>query len=338
MGETVHTLIRLPNWLGDAVMATGAVNAFAQRHADHSLTLMGPPAIRAVFAHAPYAHRYISFDRRQGGKALVQSAWRLRQEHIEQIILLPNSFSSALLARLAGIPKCIGYPIHGRRCLLTHPVDVRPKPTHQAAQYAQVLVGEPDYYPAQITVTGKERLQAWQQLRGFWKARGPVIGLAPGAAYGGAKRWPEERYAALAVQFVKKLDAPVLLFGTAAESAICERIAQKTGPRARSLAGATSLRQLFAMLQQCRLVVCNDSGVMHAAYAVGAHVVPIFGPTNPWHTAPMGERIHMIRHEIECSPCMERECPLGHHQCMQAISVGDVFNRCKTVYLQESIT
>jgi heptosyltransferase-2 len=150
----------------------------------------------------------------------------------------------------------------------------------------------------------------------------PVIGVSPGAAYGGAKRWMAAGFADSAARIATEQAASVALFGSDSERALCEEIAQSIrshGAPATNLAGKTSLRDFIDMAAACRLFVTNDSGAMHIASAAGVRTVAIFGATDDIATGPTGPLARIVREQVECSPCLLRECPIDH-RCMTRVT------------------
>lgn len=320
-------LIRVPNWLGDAVMATGAICDFARHRSGDEIWLAGPAYTLPAFENAPYRPQLIELDRHaaKSVRGFFAARARLRREGFERAYLLTNSFSSALLSFMAGIPLRIGYASHGRRFLLSDAVDPREAPTHQAAKYAYLFdTACRAFRPSKIFLTDEEQDRAGRMLREWGLEDSILVGFAIGAAYGGAKRWPVERYAQAARRCVDDFGAKAIFFGSEMDAPVCKQAADWAGKGAVSLAGRTDLRGLFALLRECRVLICNDSGVMHAAGAVGTPLVAIFGPTDPNATSPLGENIHIVRRPLECSPCLERECPLRHHRCMMDVTVDEV--------------
>jgi heptosyltransferase-2 len=152
---------------------------------------------------------------------------------------------------------------------------------------------------------------------------GPVIGLNPGAAYGGAKRWPAERFAAVADALASQYDARVLIFGSAGELALAHQVASHMTTRPMILAGKTTLGQLMGLIEHCGLFITNDSGPMHLAAALGVPQLAIFGSTSEQATGPLSDRARIIKHPVECNPCFLRECPTDF-RCMLEISVNEV--------------
>ena len=155
---------------------------------------------------------------------------------------------------------------------------------------------------------------------------GPVIGISPGAAYGNAKRWLPERFAESGRQLAGAMEASVLVFGAAAERALCETVAEplrRAGIDARNLAGETSLREFIDLAAACRVFLTNDSGAMHVASALGVPTVAVFGATDDTTTGPTGGLARVVREHAECSPCLLRECPIDH-RCMTRVEVAHV--------------
>jgi heptosyltransferase-2 len=175
-----------------------------------------------------------------------------------------------------------------------------------------------------IHIAEEEALYAQEFLHKHNLLTEPLVAMAVGAAYGSAKRWLPERYAQVAKWCVKELNSRVIFLGSKAEYSQIDEIQQQAGPGTYNMAGQLSIRQTFAVLQRCRVVVCNDSGLMHAAAALGVPIVALFGPTSVEETGPAGVAQTIIHHPIECAPCFERECPLQHHQCMKNISIEEV--------------
>jgi heptosyltransferase-2 len=152
---------------------------------------------------------------------------------------------------------------------------------------------------------------------------GDVIGVSPGAAYGSAKRWLPERFAEAAGRLARELDAGVAVFGSAAEREICAAVAAAAGSPAKSFAGETTLARFIEMAAACRAFLTNDSGAMHVAAALGVPTVAVFGPTDERATGPAGPLVKVVRHTVECSPCLKRDCPIDH-RCMTRVPASSV--------------
>jgi heptosyltransferase-2 len=253
-------------------------------------------------------------------------AARLRAERFDAAILLPNSFDSALLMWMAGVPERIGYKRDGRGPLLTRaipapePGDI---PRHERFYYLELLrrAGLMERFPAAdaIELDGieEERAAGAEKLFGLGIPL-PAIGVSPGAAYGNAKRWLADRYAEAASLVTQERRASVLVFGSAAERDLCEQVAGAI-PGARNFAGRTTLGEFIALAAACSLFLTNDSGAMHIAAALGVPTVAVFGATDDSATGPSGRRARVIRDSAECSPCLLRDCPIDH-RCMTRVS------------------
>lgn len=325
-----RVLVRGPNWVGDAVLCVPALANLRKALPRAKISLLVKPWVVGLFEENPHIDEIILHeDRHRVPWGKLRLAAELRARGFELAILFPNSFESALVAFLAGIPHRVGYEADGRGILLTVRVDRDEEllRRHQVDYYVNLLQavgldrGERD--PIFI-VSKKEEAEAIQILLGEGVGEDDVIvGLNPGSVHGSAKRWPADRYATLADQLSRR-GARVLLLGSSKEADVIARVQSLMQSRAVNLAGKTSLRLLAAILGRCRVLVTNDTGAMHVAAAVGTPVVAIFGPTDPRVTSPVGEFHRILRHPPPCAPCLLRECPIDH-RCMTAISVEEVF-------------
>lgn len=326
-------LIRVPNWLGDAVMSTCAVRRFCFEHPLDEITLFGDPASLEVFLHFPHKptlRPYYRKDKHSGFIGFRQCIQELKRDGFDRGILLTNSFSSAWMFFLSRISERKGYKGQFRSGLLTQSVAVRNEDTHQAARYDYLLNdGVQNPLCPQIYVNDAEREAAYSLIQKLDLRSEEWIGMAVGAMKGNAKRWPIERYAGLARQCVQN-GLKVVLFGTLKEKQLTQFVCEYAGKGVHDLAGQTTLRELFALIEQCPLMLTNDSGAMHVATALQTPLLAIFGPTDPQDTGPLGEMHTIIRVELECSPCKKAECPLEHHQCMRKISIDTVFEEIES--------
>jgi heptosyltransferase II len=316
------SLVIAPQWIGDAVMTEPLLRRLRAR--GERLTVGALPWVAPVYRAMPHVDEVIEFPFAHGGLQLRARRALGRELHgrFEAAYVLPNSAKSALLPLLAGIPRRVGYLGEARVGLLTHRLkNPRDKPPMVA--FYSALAGEAG------VEHDRPRLQAPPAdadaaLRAFELAAGGYYVFAPGAEYGPAKRWPPAHYGALALQ----LDAPVVLLGSAKEAALCEEIAAHAPGKCLVLAGKTPLAQAFALIASSRAVVSNDSGLMHVAAAFGVKQVALFGSSSPLHTPPLNDaaRVVWLKQDAEylpsldCAPCFQRECPLGHLRCLNDIS------------------
>lgn len=317
-----RVVVRAPNWLGDAMMALPAIAAVRAAYPDARLTIAALPSVAPVFlersAAAPDEILAVTRD---------TEIPLLGAGRFEQSILLPNSFRTAWSARRARIPQRWGYGASLRSPLLTRAVPRPRSRLHQSEYYLHLTraLGLPEADPIpRLAVTQATAERAADLLRQRGAGAGPLVGIAPGAAYGHAKRWPPGRVAALIEQLTRE-GAECIVVGAAGDRDSGREIesALPAGTRAIDVIGATDLRLLAGVLARCAAFVSNDSGAMHLAAAVGVPVTAIFGPTDERVTAPLGVAHDVLLHPVFCRPCMLRDCPIDH-RCMKGITVDVV--------------
>ena len=304
-------MVRSPNWLGDAVMALPAVRNLKTMLGDDPLTVAAPEKLAALWRKCPFVDRVIALEKPRNLQAAVR---QLRAGKFGSAVLLPNSLRSAAEAWLAGIPQRLGYARGGRGLLLTRAI---PAPARNPARLHQSF-----YYLDLVAALGGPSDESLPQLRrepaivSGW--RGLVLAICPGAEYGPAKRWPMENFVAVARHFIATRNAKIVLLGAAADAPVAEEFARRL-PEVQNRVGKTSLDEFMTALVSARLVLCNDSGAMHAASALGAPSLAVFGSTEPRLTGPMGARSRVLRHHVPCSPCFLRECPIDF-ACMRSVT------------------
>ncbi len=327
-------LVRVPNWLGDAVLAFPAVEALRGRFPTSQILLMTRPYLSELWLVQPAVDRVVAI--RDGSKrAEVETALSLRREGVDLYLTFPRSFLSALTGLLAGAKLRVGYSSEGRGWLLTHRLrrDAETLKLHRVQYYLKLVevFGEvSEVGPPKVTVTAEMREKGDEILRKGGLSASPKVGFNPGALYGEAKCWPQERFIELGRRLVED-GYKVLLFGTLGEQGRNAEIARGIGEGCLDLTGRTSLMELAVLLERCCCLVTNDTGTMHLSAAVGTPVVALFGSTDPALTSPVGDGHVIIRHRISCSPCFERVCPEGHHRCMRSIEVEEVLEAVKRV-------
>ena len=330
--STKKILIRATNWIGDAVMSLPALRAVRRKYPEAEIVALARPWVADLYEGESSIDRVIPLEGAVGlhdfnikGK-LVR---RLRAEAFDLAVLLPNSFESAALVRLAGVTRIIGYARDGRSALLTDAI-ARPGrgdlPEHERFYYLELLRRAglidaiPDVPEIRLEGLGEARKRG---ERDFAHAglRMPVIGVSPGAAYGSAKRWLPERFAESAAQLAAAHGASVAVFGSAAEKDLCAQVAAVCGGY--NFAGDTTLREFIDMTAACSVFLTNDSGAMHIAAAAGIPSVTIFGPTNEFGTGPLGPLARIVREPVDCQRCMKRKCPIDH-RCMTRVTAEQV--------------
>ena len=321
-----RTVVRMPNWLGDAVLALPAVAGLRRALPDAHLAVAAIASVAPMFEEDTPArqHEIIVVDK-------ATEAAALRGRGFDTILLLPNSFRSAWVARQSGIPHRWGYTAGVRGPLLTRAVARPRKELHQSEYYAELVralgfaveATVPRIVPTPATAARAAKLLG-DSVENPGVSR-PTVGFAPGAAYGHAKRWPPDRVVQVVTRLVRERDAVCVLVGAGADRDAGRAIESTLPPDVRvvNLIGRTDLRLLIGVLARCRAFVSNDSGAMHLAAAAGVPVTAIFGPTNERATAPLGEH-EVLLEPVFCRPCMLRECPIDH-RCMKRISSDAVF-------------
>ena len=335
---TGPVLIREVNWLGDAVMTTPALAAVRAAFPGRRLVLVANPLVAELFRHHPDVDGILLYERdgRHGGAAgMIRMAREVRRERPGAAFIFQNAFDAAILAFLAGIPERIGYATDGRRFLLTNAIPVTEEiaSLHHVEYYLRLLSGIGIPVPAEprmrLMVTEEERAAMRARLAGEGiRETGPVLGINPGATYGSAKRWYPDRFAAAADALSEEWNASVVLMGSAPEKPLADDIAAAMRRRAVNLAGRTTVRELMALLSLCGFLVTNDSGPMHVAAALGVPLAAVFGPTDWRKTFPWTPRARIVRVDVDCSPCMLRECDRGH-ECMLGVTAEMVVDAAR---------
>jgi heptosyltransferase II len=311
--------VRATNWLGDAVMSLPALRAIRDIFSHAHLAVIARPAVAGIYERESYVDEVLVYT---GGRS--EFTRQLRARHFDAAILLQNALDAALIAWLAGIPERIGYSRDGRGPLLTRAIAVPESgeiPRHERFYYLELLrrAGLLERFPECGTIRldriDEARAAGRDQLDELGIPGTAPLGISPGAAYGGAKRWPADRFVAAA-----RLLRPdgVLVFGAPSEAPLCEEVAAAI-PGAQNLAGRTTLRQFIELASVCRAFVTNDSGAMHVASALGVPTVAIFGATDDTTTGPTGPLARVVREHAECAPCLLRECPIDH-RCMTRVT------------------
>lgn len=338
-------LVRATNWVGDAVMALPALEAIRRREPRAHIAVLARPWVAELYRDQGFADQLIVFDHaghHAGFAGIERLARELRREKFDVAILLQNAFQAAWIAWRAGIRRRIGYARDRRSWLLSHAVPLPQPgeiPSPEPYYYLELLrrAGWLEQLPmlnaVAMRVGDEARKHAENRLLAAGaRAGGRRIAIAPGAAFGAARCWPVERFAALADRAAAELNADVVLVGSAADRETAERIAKAMRGKPILLTGQTTIGELPATLRVCHAFVGHDSGAMHVAAAVGVPVIGIFGPTNPEATAPLSDRLTVVREPVSCSPCYLRTCPVDH-RCMQRIEVERVFTALRASLL-----
>jgi heptosyltransferase II len=350
-----NSLIIAPQWIGDAVMTEPLLRRLSER--GEQITVFAVPWVAPIYramnhitgleatVDAPFQHGGLQWQARRGLAARIQSGeWG----KFDRAYVLPNSLKSALLPWLANIPERIGYLGEMRYSLLNTRLANPPRDARGAmvshylaladlvAEPASQLGTDPKVASLGLGVSPQLFATATDALQRFNLAAQTYTVIAPGAEYGPAKRWPEAHFAEL----IATLDHPVVLLGSAKESALCEAIrdmALRASPTqvVHNLAGKTSLADAIHIIANAKSMVSNDSGLMHVAAAFGIPQVAIFGSSDPRHTPPLNDKAKVLWLKemdgelkgLNCSPCFQRECPKTGEEnmrCLNAITPSEV--------------
>lgn len=328
-----NIIVRMPNWIGDLVMATPVLTDLRKAFPDAEITAMcrsplcdllkEDPDIDELFCFSKSS----TFSRRSEKRNVIE---KLRKGKYDLGILLTHSFSTAWWFWQGKVANRLGYDCHGRRILLTDPIPMpdNVEEQHLVITYKMLLLplGIPisDTAP-RLYLSDKETLQARTLLQQHGVTKNSrIVGINPGATYGSAKCWLPERFREVTEKLLNDPDIFVVYFGDHVTASLVKEISQGLPSRVINLAGLTSLRELTALIKLCDVLLTNDSGPMHIAAAVGTPLVALFGSTSEIVTGPYrtGKVIHK---HVECSPCYQRTCPIDF-KCMKQIEADEVYN------------
>jgi heptosyltransferase II len=322
-------LIRGTNWIGDAVLTLPAVASIRATYPKAHIAILVKPWVADLYKLFSDADEIIIYENKFDNPAGVfRLAQILKEKKFDAAILLQNAIEAAIIAVAARIPLRAGYDSDARSLLLTHPV----RRTEEIKKVHQI-----DYYLEMVKALGCTSVDRGMPLEtkiNFADARNilrkfvpetkkSIIGIAPGATYGPAKKWLPGRFAAVADKLVKMYSAHVIIMGGRADEETAREVQKLAHIPLINLAGKTNLQEAIYLISQCCLFISNDSGLMHVAGALNIPTVAIFGSTNPVTTAPVGEKSIIVRKEISCSPCLKKTCPTDF-RCMSMVSVEDV--------------
>ncbi len=341
-------LVRGTNWIGDAVMSIPALRELRRIFPDSQITLHTRSWADGLFRDAEFIDELVTFDKHRWKiKDVYDNSQFLRDDKYELAILLPNSFEAALTSFLTRIPRRIGYNKDVRGLLLTDPIAVPEwkNRKHEVYYYLNLIaeverrvLGRDTVSQAipntDLKISEERKNEARKKLSdlGVDLSR-KTVALGVGSTNSRAKRWPAERYAALNDRLQNEMDANVLLVGSKGESDVSNAVAKLSVKPPLNLTGQTDLAEAVAILSVIDLLISNDMGLAHIAPAVGTATIAIFGPTNSETTRPFSFNAEVIRKEVECSPCMLRDCPIDH-RCMTRITVDEVFEAAERLLTQ----
>jgi heptosyltransferase-2 len=341
-------LVIAPSWVGDAILSEPLIARLRALHDDPGVDVLAPAWCAPIYARMRGVGRVFESRIGHGRVDWVQRralARTLAAQGYSRVVVLPNSWKSALVPWLAGIPLRTGYVGEMRWGLVNDARRLDRKAAPRLVdRYAALATprGEPaPEATAPVLVPDAANRAAAVATLGLDAGRAVAI-LCPGAEFGPAKRWPAEHFAELAVKFLAD-GRDVWIVGspkdkvTAAAISTSVGAAGTTGPALRDLTGRTDLGTAIDLLSLASVVVSNDSGLMHAAAAVGAPLVALFGSSSPAFTPPMSPLARIARIDIACSPCFRRECPLGHFKCMRDLPPPTVYDLARSALRSEAV-
>ncbi|MDY0117089.1 MAG: lipopolysaccharide heptosyltransferase II [Sulfurimonadaceae bacterium] len=319
-------LIILPNWLGDAIMSTPAIELLAQKYPHAMFTFVGSYASIEAMKHHPRCEKAIVDMTKKSANRFV-ATYKLAKElgEFHLAVSFRNQLHATLLLRFTNTVVCCARKSWHAMFLLSHAPQINTK-QHLVLQYCDIATINFQMKPKEIPA-----LKLYIPKKEFHK---PTLGINAGATYGSAKRWYPERFAEVAAALADRYE--IMIFGGPNEIEMAgdiEKALMTCGViNYTNMAGKTTIEELCALIGGCALFITNDSGPMHVAAAYQVPTVAIFGPTRYLETSQwMNKKSKIVRHEMKCSPCMKRECPLGHHECMTTITAGEVLEAVKSL-------
>ena len=320
-------LVILPNWLGDAVMATPAIELLSQHYINPQFTFVGSYVSIEALKHHPLCVRAIVDDTKKASSRLL-ATYKLAKElgEFDLAISFRNQIFTSLLLRFTQTVLTIAKASWHSKLLLSHTPTIKAD-RHLVEQYSKLAMINSDLFNGT-----SETLKLYIQSEKFNKK---TLGINAGATYGSAKRWYPERFAEVAATVSTEYD--IIIFGGPGEVEMAQDIEnalkELNVSNYTNIAGKTNIQKLCSKIGGCSLFITNDSGPMHVAAAYQVPTVSIFGPTKYRETSQWkNQKSKLVRHEIECSPCMKRECPLKHHECMKGITASEVIEAVKELH------
>jgi len=315
-GKNQHLCILPPNWIGDAIMAQPAMRALSLNHSGH-VSVVGQSWLAALLPFLNLGHA-----------AYTDSI----PPDADQAVLFPNSFRAAWNVWRAGVPERIGFSGQWRSLLLTQALKphINMEDEHHRYYFLDLVeqmnipVQDPE---VQLAVPEAEARAGQKTIVEHGLDPAHTVCVAPGAQFGGAKRYPSDSYAKV-LAGLSEQGWQLLLLGTQEERSIADACLTGVHGKYWNAAGETSMSQALQMLSACRLLLCNDSGLMHVAAGMGKPVVAVFGATDPARTEPSGAKVRLLYHPADCSPCLKRDCTVPDHPCMANTKPEEVLAVC----------
>ncbi|MGB5157583.1 glycosyltransferase family 9 protein [Desulfobacterium sp. N47] len=329
-----NILIRATNWVGDAVMTLPALDAVRENFPSARITVLARPWVAPLFENHPAVSDVLIFQKHDSFikdlaeiKTLIDS---IKEKQFDLAFLFQNAFEAAIIAYLGGVKYRVGFDSDGRGLLLTHAIKRTGEifKIHQVEYYLSILKAlgyaaeshDPVIHIAEDVLSKADDLL---KLNGINKDDF-LLGLAPGAIFGNAKRWPPERFAEIGDLAAQRWGAKTIIMGSKKEQYIGSIVSGLMLHNPIDFCGTTSLEIAIALISRCNFFLSNDSGLMHVAAALGVPTLAIFGSTDNIATGPRGSKTRILKHEIDCAPCMKQECPTDF-KCMLSITPEEVW-------------
>ena len=328
-------LIISPNWIGDAIMAQPLLQLLKRRDLSVVIDVLAPAWVAPVWEAFPEVHQVYATAFKHG-KLQLKERWRmacfLKKASYDRAFVLPNTLKFALIPWMAKIPVRIGYLGEKRYGLLNviHR-DNKHSPRPMIPFYAALANPPATEVPDQKACPVPHMSVIREEANGVLEkldidATGRIVAFAPGAEFGPAKRWPVHSFISLARRILEEFGhVQILLLGSPNDRPVCDPIASAV-PAVKKLAGKTTLKEVIALISQIDALVTNDSGLMHVASAFERPVIAMYGSTDYHHTPPFSKYSEIVSLDLECAPCQKRECPLGHHHCMELLKPETVYS------------
>ncbi len=338
-------VVRGTNWIGDAVMTIPALRELRRIFPNAEIFLHTRSWAKGIFQDADFIDEILAFENSGSKfKTVLTQAKNLKSHNFDLAVLFTNSFESAFAAKLARVPRCFGYGKEGRSFLLTDRVEIPvwKNQKHEVFYYLNLIAEiEKAFFGTEtvlqnhpkvnLMISEERKIAARKILEesGVDLSKN-IVALGVGSTNSRAKRWQTESYAELNDRLQSDLNVNVILVGGQDELNVSQEVFEKSKLKPIILTGKTSLSEVVAVLSEVDLLVSNDMGLAHVAPAVGTKTLVIFGPTNPLTTQPLGAEI-IRREDVECAPCMLRDCPIDH-RCMTRISSQNVFDKAEEIF------
>lgn len=331
-----NILVRVPNWIGDAVMCLPALDALRALYPSSGISVLAKAKVVPVFEGNPSVNDIIVYEKERHGGLIGQLrlSGELRQKKFDLAVLFQNAFGAAVISFLGAASERVGYATDCRSGLLTKAIPVTDEilKRHEVFYYLNIikeLGGRTPKNPVpRIHLSSKETASARRFLDERGLGKGPVFGAAPGASFGPAKRWPAQGFAKVLKGLVDEYGGGVLVFGGPEDKEACRGVLEAM-PSAIDLSGKAGLREAMALMGRCDAFITNDSGPMHISAALGVPTVAVFGSTDDSLTGPVGKRAAVVKEKMGCSPCFKRECRFGHYECLARIDPEEVLHKAK---------